>query len=61
MNSNDWLQLADAEELVGRARRTIYRWVRENRVRTIRPYRHRYFNRQDLIDTERDTRGQGIR
>ena len=59
--SSDWLPLADAEELVGRSRDAIYRWVREGKVRTIRPLRRRYFNRQDLINTERDTGGRGIR
>ena len=61
MSSADWISIDEAEELVGRARRTIYRWVRDGKVRTMRPRVHRYFNRADLIATERDTLGRGVR
>lgn len=61
MSRNDWLTIDDAEQAVGRSRKTIYRWVRDGKVRTIRPWRVRYFNRADLITVERDTRGQGVR
>lgn len=61
MSSSDWIRIADAEELVGRSRRTIYRWVRDGRVRTLRPRRYKYFNQADLIAAEAETRGQGVR
>jgi excisionase family DNA binding protein len=53
MASKDWILAEDAAELTGRSVHTIYRWVREGYVRTMRPYRLRFLNRADVMKTER--------
>ncbi len=61
MNRDDWLSLSEACEFTGRARRTIYRWLSEGRIRTIRPSRTLYLNRDDLATLEAEKTPQLIR
>lgn len=53
--------IGKAPERVNRSKATIYRWVKEGRVTTIRPLRALWLSVPDLLKAERDTRGQGIR
>lgn len=56
-----WVDIKEAQSRVRRSRRTILRWAAEGRVRDFRPGRTRFFHLGDLLRTERDTRGRGLR
>lgn len=51
----DWIQVHKAPERVGRSKRTVYRWIKDGRVRTIRPLRVLWLNLEDLLRVERET------
>lgn len=57
-NARPWLTLAEAAERARRNERTIRRWAKSGRIRdwTIGV---RLFNRDDIDQAVRETRGQG--
>lgn len=61
MKDKPWLTIQEAQQRVHRSRATIYRWVKEGRVRTWRPLMKQLLNTEDLLQAESDTRGQGMR
>lgn len=62
-----WLTLAEAAERARRDESTIRKWAKPGkdnakpRVRTFMPMGIRLFNRDDIIQAIRDTKGQGKR
>lgn len=62
-----WLTLAEAAEVAHRDESTIRKWAKptkknpEPRIRTFMPFGVRLFNRDDVYQAMRDTRGQGKR
>lgn len=55
LQANDWILLEEAPLRVDRSRSTIYRWILEGRVRTIRPKRKLWLFIPDLLQAEKDT------
>lgn len=55
-DTDDWINVRDAPERVLRSRATVYRWIKEGRVRTIRPGRGLWVNVPDLLAAESATR-----
>lgn len=66
-NVRPWLTLAEAAERAHRDESTVRKWARPRkpgmapRVRTWMPFGVRLFNRDDIDQAVRDTRGQGKR
>lgn len=54
MTRDDWVTVDQAAERVGRSRSTVYRWIGEGTVRTMRPMRTLWVNVPDLLVAERD-------
>jgi len=52
---DDWILMTEAPERIGRSRRTIYRWIDEGRVRTMRPLTKLWLNVPDLVEADRET------
>ena len=50
--NEDWVPLSRAHKLVGRSRRTVYRWVQEGLVETLRPLREVWVSVPDLMRVE---------
>lgn len=59
MSSEDWVTVKEAQKATNRSRRTIYRWLAEDRVKTMRPMRVLYLYLPDLWQAVRDTNGRG--
>lgn len=55
------VKLKDAPARVGRSRATIYRWIKEGRVKVLRPGRDKYVFVADLTRAEQETGGRGLR
>jgi excisionase family DNA binding protein len=53
---DDWVTVRQAEERVHRSRRTIYQWVQDGKIRTMRPMRALWLNVEDLLRVEAETR-----
>ena len=51
----DWILLADAPERIGRSRSTVYRWIDEGRIRTMRPLAKLWVSVPDLIQADKET------
>ncbi|MBL3699253.1 helix-turn-helix domain-containing protein [Leucobacter luti] len=60
-NARPWLTLAEAAERAHRDPRTIRRWAATGRIRAWEPVGVRLFNRDDIDQAKRETRGQGRR
>lgn len=52
MRVNDWVTVDEAMQITGRGRTAIYKWVRDGKVRTIRPKRALWLNLSDLRKAE---------
>lgn len=55
------VKLRDAPARVGRSRATIYRWIKEGRVKVLHPGREKYLFVADLMRAEQETGGRGLR
>lgn len=55
---DDWVQLDEAVKLTARSEKTIYRWARHGKVRTLRPGDVLWFNLTDLRTAKRNTPGR---
>ncbi|MFF8817795.1 helix-turn-helix domain-containing protein [Leucobacter sp. NPDC015123] len=60
-SARPWLTLDEAAERAHRDQRTIRRWAATGRVRDWEPLGVRLFNRDDIDQAKRETRGQGRR
>lgn len=60
-SARPWLTLDEAAARAHRDQRTIRRWVASGRVRDWVPVGVRLFNRDDIDQAIRETRGQGRR
>lgn len=56
MPREDWVTMEQALERVQRSRSTVYQWVQDGRVSTMRPGRVLWLNLPDLIRAEFATR-----
>lgn len=52
--SAKWILATEAPARVGRARSTIYKWVKAGRIRTMRPARVLWLYLPDLLRADRD-------
>lgn len=52
MRVNGWVTVDEALEITGRGKTTVYKWVREGEVRTMRPKRALWLNLSDLRRAE---------
>lgn len=48
----DWVRLSEAPDIVGRSRRTIYRWVSTGALRAYRPQRDLWVKMEDLLEVD---------
>lgn len=55
---DDWVQLDEAVTIAGRSEKTIYRWARQGKVRTLRPGDVLWFNLADLRKAKRHLPGR---
>src|SRR5690606_39543529 len=55
---DEWAQLEDAVRISGRSEKTIYRWARHGKVRTVRPGDVLWFNIADLRLAKRHMPGR---
>jgi predicted site-specific integrase-resolvase len=55
---DDWAQLDDAVTITGRSEKTIYRWARHGKVRTLRPGDVLWFNISDLRKQKKNMPGR---
>lgn len=55
---DEWVQLDDAMTITGRSEKTIYRWARHGKVRTVRPGNALWFNIDDLRTAKRRMPGR---
>ena len=53
---DDWVQLDDAMRITGKSKPTVYRWVAEDKVRTVKPGLVTWFNLSDLRAAKKSTR-----
>ena len=51
-----FVKLEDAGERVGKSQDTIYRWIRDNRVKVMRINGVKWLSVPDLLQAELDTR-----
>lgn len=49
-----WIPADEAPERINRSRRTIYRWIADGQIRTLRPGRSLWLNVPDLIRVDRE-------
>ena len=56
MTADDWVQLDEAMRITGRAKPTLYRWIKEGKVKAIQPAKALWLNVHDLRQARRDTR-----
>lgn len=59
--TDHFVKLEDAGARVGRSQATIYRWIKEGRVKVVRPKRQKWLSVPDLLAAEQETNGQGLR
>ncbi len=55
---DDWVQLDEAVKIAGRSEKTIYRWARHGKVRTLRTFEVTWYNIKDLRTASRNTPGR---
>lgn len=55
---DDWVQLDEAVRIAGRNEKTVYRWARYGKVRTLRPGDTTWYNIADLRTASRNTPGR---
>lgn len=52
MRVSGWVTVDEAMEITGRGKTSIYNWVRDGKVRTIRPKRALWLNLSDVRKAE---------
>ena len=55
---DDWVQLDEAMTIAGRSDKTVYRWARHGKVRTLRPGDVIWYNVKDLRTAGKNTPGR---
>lgn len=53
--SDHWIRAKEAPKRIHRSRRTIYRWIAEGRVRSLRPSRDLWVSVPDLLRADGET------
>ena len=58
MRVNGWVSVAEAAKITGRTKKTIYQWVSDGDVRTMRPMRALWLNLSDIRRAEKKRPGR---
>lgn len=58
MRVEDWVTVPEAAKMTGRTTKTIYQWVSDGDVRTMRPMRALWLNVSDLRHAEKKRPGR---
>lgn len=53
--SDQWIMMKDAPSELGRARSTIYKWVKARKIRTLRPGKELWLYLPDLKKAEAES------
>lgn len=53
---DEWVQLDEAVTISGRSKPTLYRWIKNGRVRSLKPWSVIWIHKGDLKEAGEDTR-----
>lgn len=58
MRVNGWVSVDEAAQITNRTKKTIYKWIRDGEIRTMRPMRTLWVNLTDLRHAEKKLPGR---